>query len=1067
MATLISVPKGYVELLARSNFSFLQGASHPEEMVEEAMRLEYSGLALSDLGGLYGVARGFHASKSASAFTAGPAPKENFKFLVGAELTLTDESGLVLIPRTKQAYTQLCHLLTLGKRNVQKYFSRIELSDVLQHSEEMIALPLPPWNEASLELLRTAFGENLYLPLWRDLTWESIQFCKQAFDYEKSHGFQLVVTQRALMHAKERKGLFDVLTCAHHHTSLDKAKDILIQNGERHLRPLGEIFRLWRDRPDLVEESLKVAAKVEFHLSDIRYRYPKAQLPEKKTSFEHLRDLTHKGLIWRYPEGAPLKVQAQAEKELSLIGELEYEDYFLTLYEICEFARSRGILFQGRGSAASSVVCFSLGLTAVDPNQIDVLFERFISKERGEPPDIDIDFEHERREEVIQHIYAKYNEQHAGMVCTVIRYKSRLALRETAKVLGIPLETVNRTIKHMGREGLHRLMTEEGLATRMKLPPEVWALWMHLTESLKGFPRHLGIHTGGFIITQDPITEMVPVEKATMEGRYVIQWNKDDVNNLGLMKIDVLSLGMLTALRKALEDLRQVKNLDYSLATLPQEDPATYKMITAADTVGVFQIESRAQMITLPRVKPKTFYDLVIEVALVRPGPLQGGMVHPFLRRRQGLEVVHYEIPELKDVLHKTMGVPIFQEQVMKIAVVAAGFTPGEADELRRIMSSAWRRKGTMEGIRHRILEGMKAKGISTDYADKIYQTIAGFANYGFPESHAASFALLTYASSYIKCHHPEVFLCALLNSQPMGFYSARVLIADAQRHGVRVLPLDVEKSAWDYSYESGAPALGPAVRAGFRSIYGLQRKFIEGMLSERNQNGPYNSLLHFVQRSRLPRPILLKLAASGALQKIERDSINPSPRKLLWALEGMCLDENSLFWAEQKDGTQEDFSFAPPAEDFWDEMTREFNSHGFSTELHPLRILRPGIEEKNQAYRREAYVPFITSAELQNQRPGASVRVAGLVSVKQKPPTAKGMCFLTLEDEFGFMNIVITPQVYEKYRLTIYQKSLLEIRGTLEKKFDVTNIRASAVLNLILPDAEEIPHTQADRFFS
>lgn len=1045
-------PRGFVELLARSNFSFLQGASHPDEMVEEAIRNGYAGIALCDLGGLYGVARGFTTMQRPSAFVASVRPEENFKYLVAAELQLMDESTVALLPRTKLGYANLCKLLTIGKRNVPKYFSRITLEDIAEHREDLFAFAFPPWNRERLERLRDIFGNQLYLPVWRDLTWESLQFCRDGFKLE-AEDYQLVATQRPFMHTRERKPLFDVLTCIHHHTTLHEAKDILIQNGERHLRELEHLYELWDDRPDLIEETLHIADGVDFKLDDIRYRYPAANLPPRKTSADHLRDLTFAGLDWRYPGGVPEKVRAQLEKELAIVRDLEYEDYFLTLHEICAFAKERKILYQGRGSAAGSVICFTLGLTSVDPEKIDLLFERFLSKERREPPDIDIDFEHERREEVIQHIYEKYDAQHAGMVCTVIRYRSRLAIRETAKVLGIPNETVTRVVKHMGREGFARL-AEPGLYAQFGLQPEEWGLWLHLTAQLRGFPRHLGIHTGGFLITHDPITEMVPVEKATMDGRYVIQWNKDDVNTLGLMKIDLLSLGMLTALRKALNDLRVIKGIDFSLATIPADDKPTYEMIGRADTVGVFQIESRAQMTMLPRLKPKNFYDLVIEVALVRPGPLQGGMVHPFLRRRQGLEKVEYEYEPLRKVLDKTMGVPIFQEQVMSLVVVAAGFTPGEADELRRIMSAAWRKHGTMDGIRLRIMEGMHERGISQEYAERIYQTIEGFASYGFPESHAASFALLTYASCYLKWHHPDIFAVSLLNSQPMGFYAPRVLIADAQRHGVTVRPLDVQRSSWDYTYEErvgvgpeGAPLV--AVRTGFRSVHGLAQKYIDQLTAERERGGPFESLMLFVQRTKLPKGVLLKLAASGALREFGGQLMEQSVRELLWVLEGMCLSEESLFWTYQKDGTMEELEYSPPTESAWDEMAREYRSHGFSTELHPLSILRPDLEKRNAWFAKRGWLPFSSARELDKIPSKRKIRLAGLVSVKQKPPTAKGMCFLTMEDEFGFFNIVIPPQVYEKYRLTIYERTLLEVRGEVEKHQGVTNIKAIEIFAL------------------
>lgn len=1036
--------QGFVELLGRSNFSFLQGASHPEEMVQEAISHGYDGLALCDLNGLYGVVRGFQTAQSPSLFTASPKAKEGFHYLIGSELTLTDETGLTLIPMNLQGYSHLCELLTLGKRQAAKGFSKLSLEQIEKYSEGLLCLALPPWTNERYEQLESIFDDRLYLPVWRDLTWESHEFNRQSFALEEKYQARLFVTQRPFMHLPERKPLFDVLTCILHHTTLQDAKNKLIQNGERSLKSLEEIGFLWHDRLDLVEKTVEIARRVTFSLEEIRYRYPRSQLPAGKTPSEHLKNLTFLGAQKRYPQGIPEKIRRMIDYELDLIKDLEYEDYFLTLKEICNFADEKGILYQGRGSAANSVVCFCIGLTSVDPTKIDLLFERFISRERREPPDIDIDFEHSRREEVIQHIYETYNERHAAMVCTVIRFRSRMAIREAAKVFGLSLQKINAIIKFMGRDGLRRLTTPE-VGLQFGLAAEEWELFLNLAKQLHGFPRHLGIHTGGFLITQDPITQMVPVEKATMNGRYVIQWNKDDVATLKLMKIDILSLGMLTCLRKCFDLLKNHKGLNFNLATLPAEDTPTYDMICKADTVGVFQIESRAQMQTLPRMLPRNFYDLVIEVALVRPGPLQGGMVHPYLRRRQNLEKVTYAHEDLRPILQKTHGVPIFQEQVMKIVIAAANFSPGEADELRRIMSSAWRKRTTMEAIKKRILDGFLDHGIPLAYGEQIYKTIEGFANYGFPESHAASFALLTYASCYIKQHHPDVFVCALLNSQPMGFYAPRTLIAEAQRHGVEIHPLCVQTSDYDYTLEPLAE--GHAVRVGLRSLFGIPEVLAKKIETCRKQEGRFIDLTDFIRRTQLPRSVLIKLAGAGAFE-----SFNTNVRELIWHLESISLDQESFLWGhpkEQFEVDEDEEADHLPFESNWDRLRREYDSKGFSVDSHPLSILRSYLKTKSTEFIAQRYVPYFCSSDLERLKSQSKVRVAGLVSVTQRPPTAKGMCFITLEDEFGFMNIVIHPEVYQKDRQTIYGRSLLEIHGTIERTSTLINVRAQRVLPL------------------
>ncbi|MBX3016803.1 MAG: error-prone DNA polymerase [Bdellovibrionaceae bacterium] len=1066
----VARPVRFIELMARSNFSFLQGASHPNEMVEQAIREDYEGIALCDLNGLYGVVRGHHTASEPSLFVASVSPKESFRYLVASELTLVDGTSIAFMPMTFEGYSNLCLLLTIGKRNVAKYFSEITLEQVEAHAAGLLAFPLPPFNVERFEHLRRIFGDRLYLPVWRDLTWESLEFGRQAFELERTHEAQLFVTQRPFMHTPERKRLFDVLTCIHHHTTIGEAEQTLIQNSERYLRPLADLAVLWRDRPDLLEESVEIAKRVDFKLTDIKYQYPHSKIPAGMTATTYMRHLVEEGARRRFPKGVTPEVRHQIDHELEIIRDLAYEDYFLTVYEICEFAREKGILYQGRGSAANSVACFCLGLTAVHPEKVGLLFERFISRERQEPPDIDIDFEHERREEVIQHIYRTYGSEHAAMVCTVIRFKSRLAIREVAKVLGIPLSTVNAMVKFMGRDGMRRLVADESLHEKFKIEKWRWLAMLQLTQEIKGFPRHLGIHTGGFLITQEPITRIVPVEKATMDGRYVIQWNKDDINDMKLMKIDVLGLGMLSALRRCLELLRTHKNFRGDLAELPSEDPATYDMICKADTVGVFQIESRAQMQTLPRLQPRNFYDLVIEIALVRPGPLQGGMVHPYLRRRKGLEKPTYAVKELEPVLRRTLGVPIFQEQVMQIAVAAAGFTPGESDELRRIMSRAWRQEGTMEGVRGRLFRGMAEKNIPQSMAEQIYQTIEGFANYGFPESHSASFALLAYASCYIKCHHPDVFTCALLNSQPMGFYPPRVLIREAQKSGVKFLPLDIQTSDVEYRLLSRpreaegyrAPERPPRldhlddIRVGFIGLSAFPREWMEKIVSERHARGHYLSLEDFVRRLEMPRPLLAKLARAGAFQ-----CWGLEPRRLLWQIESLSLDPQSFLWGQAKENP-DDRETELPFESNWDRMAREYESSGYSLDTHPLGILRAGINARSEQLRARRLIPFSDSRDLERDRSGLKVRVAGMIGVTQRPPTAKGMCFITLEDEFGFMNIVIPPDVYQRDRHTVYSNGFLEVQGRLEKTGDgLVNLRAERVFLLrIETTTPELDHS-------
>jgi DNA-directed DNA polymerase III PolC len=1089
----------YVELLARSNFSFLQGASHPEELVLRAKTLAYSGLSICDVNGMYGVVRGYQAAEKPSAFDAEQLAFTNgdgssvspFQYICGAELTPFNASPVTLIPMNKNGYVKLCRLLTNAKRRAPKGHIVIDFKDVLAVNEDLIAIPLPPWKEDQLAQLQEAFQDRIYLPVCKDFTWESVRLYQQGLKIEREMGIELFASQRPLFHEPDRKPLHDVLTCILHKTTLAEADIILSLNRERHLKTREQLAHLYRERPDLLSRTCEIASRIQFSLTELRYRYPQENLPAGKTAAEHLRALVEDGIRWRYPAGEVepdylARVRKQADHEITIISEMEYEDYFLTLWDLCNFARGRGILHQGRGSAANSIVCFALGLTSIDPIKLNLLFERFISRERGEPPDIDIDFEHERREEVIQYIYSKYGATRAAMVCTVICYRSRMAIREVAKVMGVPLAQIDQLIKFMGREGLSRLVdmmmspapaagavavVEPGVPaapsldlTQLGLDELKFRKLLQLAIDLQGFPRHLGIHSGGFVISHEPIVDIVPVESATMEGRYVIQWNKDDINLLGLMKIDVLSLGMLTAVRKTLDLLSSHKGIDWNLAQIPSEDPATYAMIQKADTVGVFQIESRAQMSLLPRLKPRTFYDLVISVAIVRPGPIQGGMVHPFLRRRADLERVTYPHPSLAPILNKTMGVPLFQEQIMQIAVAVAGFTPGESDELRRVVSSAWKKAHIMDGLRQRVISGMLTNGLTREFAEQIYKTIEGFASYGFPESHAASFALITYASCYLKKHHPDAFVCSLLNSQPMGFYSPRQLVSDAQRSGVQFLRLSVQHSDWDYRLEKEQPrsierltpsgmrlrsaqaAIVPppdkkffAVRAGLRSVHGLREEQMLALVEERRCRGAFRDLGDLVRRTKLSRVALIRLGAAGALACFGLDT-----RQVVWALQGTSFDENSLFFGSHLGlnprRLRAEGSVIPQESD-WEQVRREYQTKGYSIETHPLAVLRPQLMKSQRRY--------TTARQLETLRDRAPIRVAGLMSLLQKPPTAKGMCFVSLEDETGILNIVITPDIYQKVRSVLFSSALLEVDGHLESREGVRNVKAHVVRSL------------------
>ncbi len=1059
------------------------GASHPDEMVLRAKQLGYLGLTLCDVNGLYGVVRGYQAAEKPSLFDATEMALHNahgasseasqkFRYHLGAELTPFDAAPISLIPTSKDGYSRLSRLITRVKRPAAKARLKLSFQDILEEAGhatgDLLAMPLPPWNTKDIEKLVDAFGDRLYLPVHKDSTWESIELARQAVELENRlgpSGLKLFATQRPLFHVPERKPLHDVVTCILHGTTLNEAKTRLTQNSERYLRPVDELKLFYRDRPDLLTRTREISDRILFSLDQLKYKYPQESLPPGFTSSQYLRDLVEKGMRWRYPQSTSArhleKARKQLEHELKLIEELEYEDYFLTLSDICHFAREKKILHQGRGSAANSIVCFTLGLTAIDPIKLGLLFERFLSRERAEPPDIDIDFEHERREEVIQYIYKKYGARHAAMVCTTVCFRSRMAVREVSKVMGASLEQTDNLVKAMGREGLTQLLATPFDIAKYGITEEKFRMILKLAVEIKGFPRHLGIHSGGFVISHEPIVDIVPVEAATMTDRYVIQWNKDDVNLLGLMKLDILSLGMLTAIRKALDLLKEKKNVYMDLASIPQDDQPTYKMIQKADTIGVFQIESRAQMSLLPRLRPKEWYDLVVQVAIVRPGPILGGLVHPYLKRRAGLEKTTYAHKDLIPILGKTLGVPIFQEQVMQIVVAVAGFTGGEADELRRVVSSAWRKKTVMHGLRQRLINGMLNHGLTAEYAEQIYKVIEGFSEYGFPESHAASFALITYVSCWLKNHHPDVFSTALMNSQPMGFYPPRQLIADAERHGVRFHALDVQYSEWDYTL----PKAGH-VRVGFRSISGFKETDAHIIEAARKRGGVFRDIEDLVRRTGLSKKVLTKLATAGALFKL-----SPDPRQALFALQGVDFDQQSFFYGTEPlstvaGGTAPAVinnlgSLAPTdgreairQENEWEHVVREFDTKGFSLTSHPIRVIRDAMKLKRD---------YQTAENLQTLRNGLNVKLVGLRSLLQKPPTAKGVCFVSLEDETGIFNVIVMPDVYERIRLVLYSSNILEVEGNLQNHSGVIHVKAKDIRPFELPqnlfgDIHQIP---------
>jgi len=1000
----------FAELHCLSNFSFLRGASHPEELVAQAARLGYRALALTDECSLAGVVRAHLGAK-----------KHAIRLIIGSEFTLEDGLKLVLLATDRQSYGNLSALITVGRRQAEKGRYRLNRDDLEAHFPRgCLALWLPgePIEESDGRWLKERFDADLWLGFGRFLSGRDQERMKAAEAMGQRLRIPLVACNDVHLHHPSRRALQDTLTAIRLGTPLSQLGYALFPNGERHLRPLPRLAKLYP--PEWIEESWRIAERCRFFLDELRYEYPRELVPEGHTPTSWLRRLAEEGLLKRWPNGAPDKVKKQIAHELGLIAELAYEPYFLTVHDIVRYARERGILCQGRGSAANSAVCFCLGITEVDPARLDLLFERFISRERDEPPDIDVDFEHERREEVIQYIYGKYGRQRAALAATVITYRTRSAVRDVGKALGLNLTQIERLADSVDRFDGYRLMPETLRECGFDPDSPVIRRLAVLVEEIQGFPRHLSQHVGGFVIARDDLSRLVPVENAAMPERTVIQWEKDDLEAMGLLKVDVLALGMLTAIRKALGHLGEYTGRAWTLADVPAEDPAVYAMLQKADSIGVFQVESRAQMTMLPRLKPASYYDLVIEIAIVRPGPIQGEMVHPYLARRKGLEPVTYPSPEVKKVLERTLGIPIFQEQVMQIAMVAAGFTAGEADQLRRAMA-AWKRKGGLEPFERKLMDGMRARGYSEEFAQRIFQQIKGFGDYGFPESHSASFALLAYVSAWLKRHHPAAFCCALLNSQPMGFYGPSQLVQDARRHGVEVRSVDVQTSREDCSleYEEGK---APALRLGFNQVKGLASRAAASIVQARKQ-GLFRDVTDLSARAGLDRQAMECLAAADALKRLAGNR-----HRAHWEAGGV---ERATPLFDIPRIAEAAPLLRPPPEG--QDILADYAATGLSLRRHPLALLRERLQGQG----------VVTAQALWDKRDGALARVAGLVICRQRPMTASGVTFVTLEDETGQINLVVWPKIAQTQRQALLKSRLLAATGTVQQEDSVLHLVA------------------------
>ncbi|MDR6530300.1 error-prone DNA polymerase [Caulobacter rhizosphaerae] len=1009
----------YVELQCASHFSLLRGASSPGELFDEAQRLGFRALAICDRNSVAGIVRAHVAAKATGV-----------RLIIGCELVLRDETTLVVLPTDRAAYGRLCRLLSLGKARAGKGECELTLEDVAAHAQGLIAILIPdkPDERCALQLKKVAaiFGPDTHLALTlRRRPGDALRL-HQLELMAREAGVTPVVTNRVLFHEKARRLLQDVVTCIREGTTIDDVGFRRDRHADRYLKAPREIQRLLAKHPGAIAASVAIARRCLFNLDELTYQYPHEVSEPGKSPQQTLERLTWEGAGRRYPDGVPPEVEKALAHELRLIGLLGYAPYFLTVNSIVQFARSQDILCQGRGSAANSAVCYVLGVTSIDPERNDLLFERFISQERNEPPDIDVDFEHARRETVMQWIFETYGRHRAAIVAVVQRFRPRGAVRDVGKVLGLPEDMTKALSSQIWSFSREDIQERHARDIGLDLSDRRLRLTLELARQLLDTPRHFSQHPGGFVLTEDRLDELVPIEPARMDGRQIIEWDKDDIDELKFMKVDVLALGMLTCLKRGLDLLAQHKGIEKDLATIPPEDPRTYAMIRKADTLGVFQIESRAQMAMLPRLKPRSFYDLVIEVAIVRPGPIQGDMVHPYLRRREGKEQVSYPRPELEKVLGKTLGVPLFQEQAMRVAIECAGFTPGEADQLRRAMAT-FKVTGGVSHFKDKLVGGMVARGYEEAFALQTFSQLEGFGSYGFPESHAASFALLAYASSWLKCWHPDVFCAALLNSQPMGFYQPKEIVRDAKEHGVEVRPVCVNASRWDCTLEPIGETGRFAVRLGLRRVSGLREEDAARLVLARGED-PYGSVDDVWRRSGLGPGALDLLAKADAFGP----QLRQQRRQASWAIKALREAPLPLFdQAKAPELNEPDVALKPMTEGR--EIIEDYGHVGLTLRRHPLALLREDLAARKR-------VPCRTAA---TARDGQYVQTAGLVLVRQMPGTAKGVMFMTIEDETGVANLVIWKTLYEKQRPIALGAHLIGVDGRVQREGEVVHLVA------------------------
>jgi error-prone DNA polymerase len=1014
----------YAELQVTSSFSFLRGASQPVELVRRALELGQRAIAITDRNTLAGIVRAHSAAQEL-----------DFRLVVGCRLDLADAPSLLCFPTDRAAYGRLSRLLTRGKRRAEKSQCHLAYADAVELGAGLLMLALPPDAPDDrfgdfLTRLAGDFSGRAYLAAQHLYRGDDARRVRRLADLAARARLPLVATNDVLYHGAERRKLQDVVTCIREGCTVAAAGFRLEAHAERHLKPPREMARLFRDYPDALARTLEIVERCRFNLVELRYEYPDETGEDGTPAQAKLERLTRDGAARRYPQGVPEKIRRQVEHELTLVGELGFAAYFLTVHDIMSFARSQGILCQGRGSAANSAVCYCLGITDVDPDKVDLLFERFVSSERHEPPDIDVDFEHERRELVIQYIYRKYGRDRAGMTAVVSSYRSRGAIREVGKALGLSQDVTAAlagTVWGGGDAIDYGQVREAGLDPR----DPTLRLALDLAHELQGFPRHLSQHVGGFVITRGLLEELVPIENAAMEDRTVIEWDKDDLNALGILKVDVLGLGMLSCIRRAFALLEPNEDRRLTIATVPKERSEVYDMLCHADSIGVFQVESRAQMSMLPRLRPQEFFDLVIEVAIVRPGPIQGDMVHPYLRRRLGEEEIFYP-RGLEDVLKPTFGVPLFQEQAMKIAMIGAGFTAGEADGLRRAMAT-FRHNGDIHRFEKKFIAGMLANGYEPDFAERCFDQIKGFSDYGFPLSHAASFALLVYVSAWLKCFHPDVFACALINSQPMGFYAPAQIVGDARDHGVEVRPVDVNHSHWDCTLEPTAESGRRALRLGFRQVKGLSQDEIEEKLVA--GRGHFRWPAELQHHTGLGRAAMEKLADADAFRSMGLDR-----RQALWAVKGLRDGgEPALPLLAPLAGDFAEPQAMLPAMGLGEHVVQDYRAVGLSLKRHPLALLRGTLAERR----------ILSNAQLRTSAAGKLVKVAGLVLVRQRPASASGVIFMTLEDEAGVANIVVWRKVFERFRPIVMGASLVEVLGRVQREGEVIHVVADRLADL------------------